>query len=129
MGQAMEVADVKADAAAAAHGGADCPAPSRRPYLGLSGVLLAALQVAAEIPAALLGWRQTGLPGLEAPDKYLYDLHQVWLAKQEQTARPELALIAIRSARSPTMPRSNLSIGDCSPNSLCWPKLVHPSSD
>ena len=95
MGQAMEVADVKADAAAAAHGGADCPAPSRRPYLGLSGVLLAALLVAAGVPAALPGWRQTGLPDREAPDKYLYDLHQVWLAKQEQTARPELALIAI----------------------------------
>jgi len=57
--------------------------------------LLVVLALAAAIALALLGWARSGLPGLEAPDRYFYDLRHVWLARAPATARPELAVVSV----------------------------------
>ncbi len=56
---------------------------------------LVVLALAAAIAVALLGWARSGLPGLEAPDRYFYDLRHVWLARSPATARPELAVVSL----------------------------------
>lgn len=53
------------------------------------------LALACVIALGLLGWARSGLPGLEAPDRYFYDLRQVWLARAPATARPELAIVSV----------------------------------
>lgn len=53
------------------------------------------LALACVIALALLGWARSGLPGLEAPDRYFYDLRHVWLARAPATARPELAIVSV----------------------------------
>ncbi|PPD30137.1 MAG: hypothetical protein CTY20_04345 [Hyphomicrobium sp.] len=60
-----------------------------------AGVLLTVLLLACLIALALIAWARSGLPGLEAPDRYFYDLRHVWLAKAPPTARPEIAIVAV----------------------------------
>lgn len=53
------------------------------------------LTFGAIIAVLVIGWRLSGLPYLDTPDKVFYDLRHALFAKQEAAARPEFAIVSI----------------------------------
>lgn len=47
------------------------------------------------IAAAVVGWRLSGLPYLDTPDKFFYDLRYLIFAHKEPSARKEFAIVSI----------------------------------
>jgi len=54
-----------------------------------------ALVAGAIIAVGVVGWRLSGLPYLDTPDKFFYDLRYHFFAKREPSARPEFAILSI----------------------------------
>ena len=57
--------------------------------------IVLALVAGAIIAGGVVGWRLSGLPYLDTPDKFFYDLRYHFFAKREPSARPEFAILSI----------------------------------